>query len=164
MELSPMTTLEYRTQAQRIAAMTAVARSAHPEGVSNRKLLWAAPVAGLAAAAGNLAVFGVARASLDLPLVMPAMGPSPAGPLAAAPVVVSSFVPALLAGLLLALLARFSTRPVRVFQVVAGAALVLSFGAPLTTPLDLSTRLVLLTMHLAAGLVITGVLSALATE
>ena len=41
------------------------------------------------------------------------------GPRVIAQVVVSSFVPALAAGVLLALLARFTAQPVRVFQIVA---------------------------------------------
>ena len=146
--------------------MSAVSLSAErrAEKVSLRKLLWAAPLAGVAAAAGNLAVYGVARAAFGLPLEMPAMGPNPAGPLAVAPMIISSFAPALAAAMLLALLARFTTRPVRVFQVVAGAALVLSFGAPFGIPVDTATRLVLLSMHLVAGLVIAAVLSTFAAE
>jgi hypothetical protein len=161
-----MTTLQYRTPLQRRAAMSAVSLSAErrTEKISVRKLLWAAPLAGVAAAAGNLAIYGLARAGFDLPLNMPAMGPNAAGPLAAAQVVISSFLPALVAAGLLALVARFTARPVRVFQIVAGVALVLSFGAPFSVPVDTGTRLVLLSMHLVAGLVITAVLSAYATE
>jgi hypothetical protein len=161
-----MTTFVYRTALERRAAMSAVSLSAQrrAEQVSVRKLLGAAPLAGLLAALGNLAVYGLARAGLSLPLAMPAMGPTPAGPLLVAPVVLASFVPALFAGGLLALLARFSARPVRAFQIIAGVALVLSLGAPLTLPVDTATRLVLLVMHLVAGLVIAGVLSTRATE
>lgn len=146
--------------------MSAISLSAQrrADQVSLRKLLWAAPLAGVLAALGNLAVYGLARAALGLPLEMPAMGPTPAGSLSVAPVVLSSFVPALFAGGLLAVLARFAARPLRVFQIVAGAVLVLSLGAPLTLPVDLGTRLVLLVMHLVAGLVITGVLSTTAVD
>lgn len=144
--------------------MSAVIQSAGRQRVTHRKLLWAAPLAGLAAAAGNLAVFGLARAGLGLPLDMPALGPSPAGPLGAVQVVFASFAPALAAGGFLWLLARFSAQPVRAFQIVAGVLLVLSLAGPLRQPVELATRLVLLVMHLVAGLVITGVLSVLAAE
>ena len=144
--------------------MTAVAAAPRSGRVASRKLLWAGPLAGVAAAAGNLAVFGLASAALNLPLAMPAMGPTPAAPLNIAQVVISSFLPALVAAGLLALLARFTARPVRVFQIIAGVVLVLSLGAPLTLQADLSTRLVLLAMHVVAGLVITGVLSVFASE
>jgi hypothetical protein len=161
-----MTTFVYRTALERRAVMSAVSLSAQrrAEQVSVRKLVWAAPLAGLLAALGNLAVYGLARAGLSLPLAMPAMGPTPAGPLLVAPVILASFVPALFAGGLLALLARLSARPVRTFQIIAGVALVLSLGAPLTLPVDTATRLVLLVMHLVAGLVIAGVLGAKAVD
>jgi hypothetical protein len=144
--------------------MSTVALSPRRERVSLRKLLWAAPLAGLAAAAANLALFGLARAGLGLPLVMPALPGSAGGPLATGQVLLASFVPALAAAALLALLARYTARPARAFEIAAGAALIVSFGGPLTLAADLATRLVLLTLHLAAGLTITGVLSTFATE
>jgi hypothetical protein len=144
--------------------MSTAALLPRSEKISMRRLLWAAPLAGLAAAAGNLAVFGVARAGLGLPLVMPALPGSAGGPLAVEQVLYASFVPALAGAALLALLARYIARPVRAFQLAAGAALILSFGAPLTLAADLATRLVLLTLHLAAGLIIASVLSTFATE
>ena len=135
------------------------------EKVALRKLLWAAPLAGLASAAGNLAVFGVARAGLDLPLVMPAIGPFlPSAPLTALQVAVTSFAPALVAAALLAVLSKLSARPVLVFQIMAGLFLVASLIGPLRQPVDLATKLTLLSMHLVAGLVITAVLSTFSTE
>src|SRR5687768_3736320 len=144
--------------------MTTAAVAPRSGRVASRKLLWAGPLAGVAAAAGNLAIFGLASAALSLPLVMPAMGPTPAAPLNIAQVIIASFVPALAAAGLLALLACFTARPVRVFQIIAGVGLVLSLGAPFSLPIELSTRLVLLSMHVVAGVVITAVLSVFAGQ
>ncbi len=144
--------------------MSTAALSLNNDRVAPRKLLWAAPLAGLAAAAGNLAVFGLAKGLLALPLAMPAMGPNPAAPLGLAQVIIASILPALAAALLLALLGRFSRRPVRLFQIIAGVGLVLSLGAPLTLAADLATRLVLLSMHLVASLATTAVLSTFGTQ
>ncbi len=139
--------------------------SLRTDQVSLRRLLWAAPLAGLAAAAGNLAVFGLARGVFALPLVMPAIGGFlPSAPLDALQVGFASFAPALAAGALLAALSFFSTRPLRAFQIVAGVFLVASLIGPLRQPVDLATKLTLLSMHLVAGLVITAVLSVFAAR
>ena len=132
--------------------------------VSLRKLPRAALLAGLAAAAGNLALLGLARAVLGLPLNMPALGPLPAGPLAAPQVILASLGAALGATLMLAALTRLSPRPLFAFQLVAGAVLVASLIGPLRQPVDLATQLTLLCMHLLTGLVVTTLLSLQAAE
>lgn len=139
--------------------------SPRPERVVMRRLLWAAPLAGLAAAAGNLAVFAIARAALGLPLVRPPIGPfMPAAPLTALPVALTSFAPALVAAVLLAVLSKLTARPVLTFQIMAGVFLVASLIGPLRQPVDLATKLTLLSMHLVAGLVITAVLSVFSSD
>ncbi len=132
--------------------------------VALRKLPRAALLAGLAAAAGNLALLGLARAGLSLPLVMPALGPLPAGPLSALQVILASLGAALGATFVLAALTRVTPRPIAVFQLVAGAFLVASLIGPLRQPVDLATKLTLLSMHLMTGLVVTALLSTLAAE
>src|SRR5688572_27610203 len=160
-----MTTLQHPTALQRRAHMPMAGIALRADKVSLRKLLWAAPLAGLASAVGNLAVFAVARAGLNLPLVMPAIGPFlPSAPLTALQVAVTSFAPALVAAVLLAVLSKLSARPVLAFQVIAGLFLVASLVGPLRQPVDLATKLTLLSMHLVAGLVITAVLSTFSTE
>ena len=160
-----MTSLSRPTLLQKRAYMPTAGYPLRAERVSLRKLLWAAPLAGLASAVGNLAVFGVARGGLDLPLVMPAIGPFlPSAPLTALQVAVTSFAPALVAAALLAGLSKLSARPVLAFQIFAGVFLVASLVGPLRQPVDLTTKLTLLSMHLVAGLVITAVLSTFSTE
>jgi hypothetical protein len=124
------------------------------------KLLWVAPLGGLAATAANLIVYGLVTLGLGWPLVMPISGPtSPAVPLPMSMVVFASFVPALAAGILLAVLGKVARQPVRWFVVIAGAALLFSLGGPLSLPVDAATKLALVPMHLIAALAITGTLS-----
>jgi uncharacterized protein len=129
--------------------------------VSVNRLLWAAPAAGAVAAVGNMAVWAVAR-GLSVPLDIP-MGPQPDAltALGAGPIIAVSFIPALLAGVLLAVLGRFFTNPLRVFQILAGAGLLLSLIGPLVLPVAGATKVVLLTMHMVAAAGIVGVLSSL---
>jgi hypothetical protein len=65
---------------------------------------------------------------------------------------------ALIAGLaawgLLALLERTARRPARTFRIIASIVLVLSLAGPLGSGIGVSSRLVLLGMHLAVGLVL----------
>jgi hypothetical protein len=159
-----MTTLHPLTPLQRRAALPTAGLALSTDQVALRKLPRAAALAGLAAAAGNLAVFGLARGLLNLPLVMPPVGPLPGGPLPAFQVIVASLGAVLGAALVLALLGRLTARPVLAFQVMAGAFLVASLIGPLRQPVDLATKLTLLSMHLVTGLVVTAVLSSLAKE
>ena len=72
-------------------------------------------------------------------------------------VVGSTLVPALLAGVVFALLGRFTRRPVRSFVVLATVLLVLSFVTPLTiagAPLSMVVALEL--MHVVAAVVVVG--------
>ena len=131
------------------------------ESLSLNRLSWAAPVAGMVAAVGNLVVWGIARA-LVVPLEIP-MGPQPdaLSALGAGSVIAVSFVPALLAGVLLTVLSRFVANSLRVFQIVAGVGLLLSLVGPLMLPVAGATKLVLIAMHIVAAVGIVGVLSSL---
>ncbi len=133
--------------------------SAHTESVAVYRLWWAAPLAGAVAATGNLLVWALARA-LAVPLEIP-MG-AQATALTAGLIVSASFVPAPLAAVLLATLPRLAARPLRVFQLVGGAALLLSLLGPLALPVAGVTKAVLLAMHVVAALAIIGVLSSAA--
>ena len=78
-------------------------------------------------------------------------------------VVFSSLVPALVGAAVFALLARFTRRPVRNFRVLAAVVLVLSFVTPFSVPgAPAAVIVVLILMHVAAAVVITGVLTTLA--
>ena len=78
-------------------------------------------------------------------------------------VVGSTVVPALVAGVVFALLGRFTRRPVRNFVVLVAVLLVLSFVTPLTiSGAPLSMILAMELMHVVAAVVIVGGLVVLA--
>lgn len=124
------------------------------------RLWWIALVAGAVAVIGNLIVFGIARA-LNVPLDIPT-GPQTSGPLTVAPVIATSFIPALLAAGFLALLSRFVKRPLRMFQSVGIVAALLSLLGPSLMPIAGATKVILILMHLVAAGSIIGVFSSLA--
>ncbi len=100
--------------------------------VDTRKLLTVAPLAGLVAAAINAVLFyiGTATGAIPADLIIPNAGQ----PLTIGPVIIASVVPVIVAGLLLALLNRFTKRPLRIFNVIAVVLLVLSFTSPFSIP------------------------------
>ena len=100
------------------------------------------------AAVVNLAVYLVAKAA-GLELLVP-MGATPVA-LEAAPVVVFTVVPLLLAAVLLLVLRRVGVGSLAVFAGVAAVVLLLSLAAPLTADLAVSNKLVLASMHAVAG-------------
>jgi len=102
-----------------------------------------------AAAVVNLTVYLVAKAA-GVEILVP-MGGSPV-PLEAAPVVVFTVVPLLLAAVLLLVLRRVGVASPAAFAGVAAVVLLLSLSAPLTADLAASNKLVLASMHAVAGL------------
>jgi hypothetical protein len=136
------------------------------ERVSLKKLLWVTPTAALAAFLGVTIVFYIARNIFGLALILPlapqyeTLGPLTIGILAQA-----TIPPAIGAAVLLAILDRFTSRPIRVFQWIAAIFLLVSLGGPLfLPPLETSTRIVLSIMHVVAAGAIVGVLSMLGKE
>lgn len=123
--------------------------------VNTQKLFYLAPVAGISAAILNAILF----------LIGSSMGAVPASvripdangqPLTLVPVFVSSMLPALVAGLVLFLLIRFTKKPLRVFNIIAAVILVLSFASPFSIPNVTTGMIVLLElMHVVvAGIVV----------
>jgi hypothetical protein len=130
-------------------------------------LLRAGALAGVIAAALNLVLYIVARALFDVSFVIPVQGPgSNLERLPWPMVVITSFIPALIAAALLWLLARFLRRPLLVFQIVAVVLLLLSFGGPLSLgdDADTATRLWLAVMHIVAAAAIIGGLTVFSRE
>ncbi|MDP9455502.1 MAG: DUF6069 family protein [Actinomycetota bacterium] len=125
--------------------------------ITPSRLLWAAPLTALANALVYLIAGVVGAIPSDFVI------PGPGTPLTLGMVVGSTVVPALLAGVVFALLGRFTRRPVRNFVVLAAVLLVLSFVTPLTIPgAPLSMVLALELMHVVAAVVIVGGLTTLA--
>lgn len=100
--------------------------------INARKLVSLAPLAGLIAAVLNAILFliGSSTGAIPADLIIPNAGQ----PLTIVPVLVASFVPAIAAGLLLALLNRFTKRPLRIFTIIAVAFLTFSFISPFSIP------------------------------
>jgi hypothetical protein len=127
---------------------------------SLRRLLWAGPLATLAAALANLAYYLISRAFGER-FIMPLDGNSAhIGPMPLLMPLVATLVPGLLATLLFGLLIRFSRKPATVFLSVCVAALILSFGGPSSLPAaTVQTKILLTGMQvLAAGVIVAGIL------
>lgn len=128
----------------------------------SRRGLWlTALVAGVAAALVNLLVYLLATTVFGLPLEI-ATPRGPTMPLTPMPIIITSFVPAIGAAVLLALLNRFVRRPFPIFLAVAVVFLLLSLGAPLSLPVAATTKAILILMHVLAGAAIVGILARLA--
>ena len=130
------------------------------EHVAFKRLLWATPLAAVAAAVGNAVVYFVASALGAMPQDFVVQG---SGPITLAPVVLSSLIGAAGAAVIFAVVVLLSRRPIWTFRIVAVVALVLSFVTPLTIPgAPLSLILTLELMHVVAAVIITDVLTTLA--
>ena len=122
------------------------------------RLLGYGAVAGVVAAVLNAVVYLVASALGAIPSDVEVGNTG--GPLPLGAVVVFSFVPAILAAGLLALLGRWIRRPIRVFVVLAVVVFVLSLYTPFSIPgAPVAMILALELMHLVAAVVIVGVLT-----
>lgn len=107
----------------------------------------------------NLAVLFGSLAAIDPP---PEFVGGPFGPLALGPVIVNSGIAAVGATIVYGVVGRYARRPNRTFGIVAGVALVLSFAmflAPDIAGAPLTVFAVLGVMHVAAAVVIVGVLT-----
>ncbi|GAB3641669.1 DUF6069 family protein [Spirosoma arcticum] len=131
--------------------------------VNNRRLLTVAPLAGLIAAAVNAVLFyiGTATGAIPASLIIPNAGQ----PLTVIPVIVASFVPAIAAGLLLALLNRFTKRPLRIFNIIAIILLVLSFSSPFSIPnVPVGMVVILNLMHVVVAGAVLGAFNRLSNR
>jgi hypothetical protein len=122
--------------------------------LNTRKLLYLAPLAGLIAAALNAVLFlvGSSMGAFPADFIIPNSGQ----PFTIVPIFISSIVPALVAGLVLAALIRFTKRPLFIFNILAGVIFVLSFATPSTLPNPPMIMVVILElMHVVvAGVVV----------
>lgn len=98
------------------------------EKIAAKKLLWVAPLAGAIAAGINSVLFliGSAIGLVDESVLVPGMNT----PITIAPVMMSSFIPSLIAGLVLGVMNYFLNKPFKVFRIVALVLLILSFANP----------------------------------
>ena len=98
------------------------------EKIAAKKLLWVAPLAGAIAAGINSVLFliGSAIGLIDAAVLVPGMNT----PITIAPVIMSTFIPSLIAGLVLGGMNFFLNKPFKVFRIVALVLLILSFANP----------------------------------
>ncbi len=139
------------------------AKSSHIQGerVAFWRVLWAGPLAAVAAAVANAVVYFVASALGAMPQDVIV---EDSGPVTLEPVIFASVIGAVGAVVVFAIVALLvRQRPIRVFNVVATVALVLSFYTPFTIPgAPAAMVATLLLMHVVAAVVIVGVLTTLA--
>lgn len=124
----------------------------HEASTELRRLWWAGPLTIAVAVLANTLVFTAAEASEVFPagVIIPAMG----APLTLAPVLFSTAVGVLGGVLALALLGRFSRRPLPRYRAIALVALVLSFATPFSVPgAPAGFYVTLLLLHLIAGMI-----------
>jgi len=127
---------------------------------SLRRLVWAGPVATLAAILAVVAYYALTRA-LGEQYRMPLDGnSSQLGPMPVFTPILAILVPGLLASGFFGLLLRFAHKPATVFLSVSITALILSLGGPFYLPAaSMQTRILLSGMHvLAAGIITGGIL------
>ena len=106
--------------------------SSQNSSVSYRRLAQLALGAAVVAAAINALLFFIFRPLGAWPqdVIIPNAGQ----PMSLPPILIFSFVSVLVAGLVFALLARFTGRPVRIFYIVAAVVFVGFFFTPFTIP------------------------------
>lgn len=96
--------------------------------IISKKLLWVAPVTGAIAAVINALLFfiGLSIGIISNSVIIPNANQ----PLTLAPTMIASFVPTILAALVLAILNAFLSNAWRVFTIVAAILLLLTFANP----------------------------------
>jgi hypothetical protein len=125
------------------------------------------PVAAAVSAVLNLLIFEYVTRVLKLPIVLAQKADEPLMPLGIGAVLGASIVPAAFAALMLVgliALSRSLRRPVVLFYGIAAIFLAVSMSGPLGVITDtVSTKWVLVAMHIVAGVSIAGILGRVAS-
>ena len=130
-----------------------------PTYASSKRVWWVALLAAIASAVGNIIVLLMGQYLFNVSFLMPTPGALEQAPLGLGHVALLSSVPAFAAAGLLLLLGRYTARPLRVFWIVAGIVLLVSFIPDFLLPVDTGTRIGLLVMHVVSAVVIVGVMT-----
>ena len=124
--------------------------------VTASRFISAGLLAAAVAAVANLLVYFLVPALFGFTLEFPWQGPgSEIQRLPIFMVLLATVLPTIAAIVLLAVLNRFTARPVTIFRVIAVVFLLLSLAAPLTLSAPLSVRLTLVAMHVITAAIIT---------
>ncbi len=138
-------------------------KTAGGEGIAWKRLPLAVLLAAATAAVANSLIYFAASALGFIPesVLIPTAGGE--SPLTVGMVVITSVIGAVGAAIVFAGIGMFARRPVRLFRIVSIVVLVLSFATPLTIPgAPLAMILSMEVMHVAAWVVIVGLLTTLA--
>jgi hypothetical protein len=126
-----------------------------------RRLAGAASVAAIVAAAADVVVYSIGRAS-GVSMVIPYLWGQAPSVLPVSVIVSVDLFAAILGTITFGLLVRFTLNGVRIFQIASVPVLLLTFAGPLTLPLTAgSTKATLMAMHVVAAASIVLVLSLL---
>jgi hypothetical protein len=127
-------------------------------GAAEKVALGRIPLAGLLGAAlaivGNLILFYIASGLLGLQMALPMPPDNALMPLPAIAVIMSTLMGAIGGSILLAILGRFAPRPITIFLAISVIFTLISFGGPLSLPVETSTMVVLSIMHIIAAVAI----------
>jgi Family of unknown function (DUF6069) len=121
--------------------------------LNSASILKAAPLAGLIAAAVNAVLYFIGDATGLMDKTVGIATPEGVQPITLMPVIMASIVPSIVAGILLALLNRFTANPLRIFGILAAVFLLLSLTGPFTSIPGIPTGMALLLcgMHVVVG-------------
>lgn len=134
-----------------------IATPARTESIAWSRLLVAALIGIVGAAVANALIYVIASA---LGLIPADIEVQPGQTLSVAMVIISTIAGTLAGTIVFALLARFTRRPISLFRIIAGVALLLSFASPLTIPgAPLSMILTLELMHITAAAILVWALT-----
>ena len=126
-----------------------------------RRLAGAASVAAIVAAAADVVVYSIGRAS-GVSMVMPYLWGQAPSVLPISVIVSVDLFAAILGTITFGLLVRFTLNGVRLFQIASVPVLLVTFAGPLTLPQTAgSTKATLMAMHVVAAASIVLVLSLL---
>jgi hypothetical protein len=124
------------------------------------RLAPATAAAAVSATVVNLLVYFLVPSLFDFVLEVPLRGPGSAlQPLPVVMVAMASVVPALVGGLLLAVLNRFTDRPIMIFRIVALVVLLISLAPLLALPVVAGVAITLAAMHALTAALITYILT-----
>jgi hypothetical protein len=114
------------------------------------KLLRAAPLAAIIAAAVNAAIYLMGKATGKIPDDI--LIPNANQPLTLVPILVASVLPCLVAGVVMAMIARLTENPFKVFGILTLVILLLSVYTPFAIPnAPMAMIVMLLLMHVVVA-------------
>ena len=126
-----------------------------------KNLWWVSLFSGILAILGNLTIYFIALNLTGRPLVINTLVRTGQTTLSMSHLILAGFLPAIAGSLLIAILARTTHQPIPVFQISVFVILLLSLALPIIQPIDSSTKIIIILMHILTAIIIVGVISTL---